>query len=40
MRFPGEENMEESKEMLENLKDVWEKARGTIAFRDQRSQEK
>ena len=39
MQFTGEENKEESKEMFENLKGMWEKARGTITFRDQRSQE-
>jgi hypothetical protein len=32
MRFTGEENKEESKEMLEKLKGVADKARGTIAF--------
>jgi len=39
MRFTGEEYKEESKEMIENLKEGWGKARGTITIRNQRSQE-
>jgi hypothetical protein len=41
MRFTGEEKIEESKVMIENLKGGWgKKSRGTIIFRDHHLQEK